>query len=90
MDKNNKKIAAALKYDSTSDYAPQLIAKGQNELAEKIIAIAKENGILIKQDKDLAEVLNALELEDHIPVEIYAIIAEIFAALYQINKNYKG
>ena len=90
MDKNNKKIAAALKYDPAKNHAPQIIAKGQNDIAEKIIAIAKENGILIKQDKDLAEVLNALELEDHIPVEIYAIIAEIFAALYQINKNYKG
>jgi flagellar biosynthesis protein len=90
MDKNNKKIAAALKYDPSKNHAPQIIAKGQNDIAEKIIAIAKENGILIKQDKDLAEVLNALELEDHIPVEIYAIIAEIFAALYQINKNYKG
>lgn len=87
MTEKTPTIAAALKYDDSSHAAPKLVAKGQNELAEKIIAIAKENGILIKQDKDLVTVLNTLELEDQIPLELYSIVAEIFAALYEINKK---
>ena len=88
MNKKTKIIAAALKYNEESGYAPKLVAKGQNELAEKIIAIAKENGILIKQDKDLVAVLNSLELDEQIPLEIYSIVAEIFAMLYNMNKKY--
>tara|TARA_Y100001960_G_scaffold156415_1_gene164615 strand:+ start:1349 stop:1612 length:264 start_codon:yes stop_codon:yes gene_type:complete len=86
----SKQIATALKYDEKSTAAPKLIAKGQNEVAERIIELAKEHGIPLKQDKDLVEILSALELEEEIPLELYSIVAEIFAMIYNINKSYKS
>lgn len=49
--------------------------------------IAKEYNIAIKQDKDLAEVLAALDVYDNIPDDIYDAVAEILQELYKINKN---
>ncbi|HAG52531.1 MAG TPA: flagellar biosynthesis protein FlhB [Alphaproteobacteria bacterium] len=84
----NKQIATALKYDENSNSAPKLLAKGQNEIAEKILELAKQNNIPIKEDKDLVAILNTLELNDEIPFELYSIVAEIFALIYNINKSY--
>jgi len=84
----NKQVATALKYDENSTSAPKLLAKGQNQIAEKIIELARQNNIPIKEDKDLVEILNALELNDEIPIELYSIVAEIFALIYNINKSY--
>lgn len=80
--------ASALKYNKNKDLAPKLIAKGDDFLAEKIIQLAKENNIPIKEDADLVEILNILEINEEIPSEIYSIVAEIFAFLYNVNKSY--
>lgn len=85
-----KQIATALKYDENSNSAPKLLAKGQNEVAERIIELAKQHNIPVKEDKDLVEILNALELDEEIPLELYSIVAEIFAMIYNINKSHKG
>lgn len=84
-----KQIATALKYDENSSAAPKLLAKGQNEVAERIIELAKQHNIPIKEDKDLVEILSALDLDEEIPLELYSIVAEIFAFVYNINKSYK-
>ena len=84
-----KKIATALKYDRNSTTVPKLVAKGQNEVAEKILELAKLHNIPVQQDKDLVEILNTLELEEEIPLELYSIVAEIFALIYNMNKSYK-
>jgi flagellar biosynthesis protein len=81
--------AIALKYEKGSDAAPTLAAKGRGELAKKIIALAKEHDIPIQTDADLVEILEKVELEQEIPLEVYAIVAEIFAYLYKINDKRK-
>ena len=69
MDKSPK--AVALKYDGKKDWAPKVIAKGRGEIAEKIVAIAKANNIPLYEDKNLAQILEALDLETEIPPELY-------------------
>ncbi len=81
------KVAAALQYDDTKPGAPKLIAKGQQDVAARIIEIAKQNNIPIQEDADLVMILNKLELEQEIPLELYSIVAEIFALIYNINKS---
>lgn len=81
--------AVALKYEKGSDAAPTLAAKGRGELAKKIIALAKEHDIPIQADADLVEILEKVELEQEIPLEVYAVVAEIFAYLYKINDKRK-
>ena len=82
-----EKKVAALKYDQQNDAAPRLAAKGKGHLAEKILEIAKEHDIPIRKDADLVEVLQKLEIDEEIPLEIFAVVAEIFAYIYKTNKQ---
>jgi len=90
-DKKLKK-AVALKYDKSQNPAPHVAAKGKGVVAERILEIAKEHDIPIHSDEDLAEILEKVEIEQEIPLEVYAIVAEIFAYIYKVSqkKNNKG
>ncbi len=81
------KKAAALKYEHGEDTAPRLVAKGRGELAEKIIEIAKANGVPVREDKQLVELLSSLELYQEIPQELYKAVAEILAFIYALNRK---
>ncbi len=84
MDK--KKKAAALKYEKGKDNAPKLVAKGEGLIAEKILQIAEENQIFIKEDKELVEVLSTLDLYQEIPEELYQVVAEVLVYIYKSTK----
>ncbi len=79
--------AAALAYDKEQSAAPKLTAKGKGELAERIIALAQSHNIPIHRDADLIEILEKVELDTEIPLEVYAIVAEIFAYIYKVNQK---
>ena len=83
MDKSPK--AVALKYDGKKDKAPRIIAKGRGNIAEKIIDVAKEHGVPLYEDKNLIQVLEALDLETEIPPELYRAVAEVLAFIYRLN-----
>ncbi|ACM23272.1 EscU/YscU/HrcU family type III secretion system export apparatus switch protein [Thermotoga neapolitana] len=68
--------AVALRYDPSSMNAPEVVAKGAGEVAEKIIEIAKRYGIPIEERPDLVDDLLRLELFSEIPEEMYLVIAE--------------
>lgn len=91
MGKNrNKKIkeAVALKYSPYENNAPQVIAVGKGEAAEKIIEKAEESSIPIYNDPELAHTLSALNLGDEIPHELYDVVAEILAFLNKLDEKY--
>ncbi len=79
--------AAALRYDRNRDDAPRLVAKGGGYMAERIIEIARANGITVYEDKELIELLSRIELYQVIPVELYQVIAEVLAFVYRMNKK---
>lgn len=83
-----QKKAVALKYDREQDHAPKVVGKGAGQVAEKIIALAKEHGIPIQQDSDLVEILSRLNLNQEIPPETYVLVAEILAFIYRANQSY--
>lgn len=83
MDKSPQ--AVALKYDRKKDKAPRVIAKGRGNIAEKIIDIAKEHNVPLYEDKNLIQVLEALDLETDIPSELYRAVAEVLAFIYRLN-----
>jgi flagellar biosynthesis protein len=86
MEKKGKiKKAVALRYKSDKDFAPKVVAKGSREVALKIIEIAKQNGIPIKNDPDLVEVLSKLDINELIPANVYVVVAEILAFVYSMN-----
>ena len=83
----NPRKAVALKYKPGQDNAPQVTAKGTGLVAEKIIDIARKQGIPVKDDPDLVEVLSRLDLEEEIPPELYLIVAELLAFVYNLNRK---
>ena len=84
-----RKTAVALQYDRVSTPAPQVVAKGRGIVAEKLIAMARENGIPIVEDKLLVEMLEQLNLNQQIPGELYQVVAEILVAVYKAEKGTK-
>ena len=83
MDKSPK--AVALKYDTKKDLAPRIIAKGRGNMAEKIIEVAKAHNVPLYEDKNLVQILEALELETEIPPGLYRAVAEVLAFIYRLN-----
>ncbi len=86
LDKHNftrPKRAVALQYDGLG--APRLTAKGCAETAEKIMAIATENGVPVYEDPELAAALAHLDLGDEIPELLYLAIAEVLAFVYDLD-----
>ena len=86
-DDRKSKKAVALRFDPALSEAPSIAAKGRGLIAERIIEIAKEHNIPIKEDSDLIEILYKLELDEEIPPDIYIVIAEILAFVYNVNKK---
>lgn len=87
MEKKYIQKAVALKYDRKKDDAPKVTAKGKGKVAEKIIELAKKHDIPIKDDPDLIEVLSSLDINQEIPSEIYAAVAELLAFVYSVNSK---
>ena len=79
--------AVALGYDHTKQAAPKVLAKGQGPIAQKIVQIAIDEGIEIRRDADLVQILKAVDIDEEIPVEAFAAVAEIISYVYQVNNN---
>jgi flagellar biosynthesis protein len=77
--------AVALKYDGKKDKAPRVVARGRGAIAEKIMAVARENHVPLHEDQNLVQILEALELETEIPPELYRAVAEVLAFIYRLN-----
>lgn len=75
--------AIALTYDGQN--APNLSAKGDDELAEAILAIAREHEVPIYENAELVRLLARLELGEQIPEALYLTIAEIIAFAWQLR-----
>ena len=82
--------AAALRYRPPGDAAPKLIAKGRGDIAERILDLAREHKIPIREDPDLIAVLSQLDLDKEIPAELYKPIAEVLSFVYRVNEKAKN
>lgn len=77
-------ISVALK-ENTKGRAPRVIAAGRGTVAEQILALAFANGVKVREDADLAELLSAVDLESEIPLEAFTAVAEILSYVYRAN-----
>ena len=76
--------AVAVAYDK-NDAAPRVVAKGYGSLAETIIRTAKENGLYVHESPELVGLLMQVDLDQHIPPQLYVAIAELLAWLYSLE-----
>lgn len=79
--------AVALCYERGLDTAPRVVARGQGELAERIVALALAHGVKLREDADLVEILETIDLDETIPLEAFAAVAEILAHVYMANNR---
>ena len=86
LPERNKLKAIAIKYDVSKDRAPKIIATGKGIIAEKILALAEENNIPFFEDPALSELLAKLDIESEVPPDLYTLVAEVLAFVYQLNK----
>jgi flagellar biosynthesis protein len=79
--------AVALRYLPHEDRAPRVTAKGSGKVAEEILELAKKHGIPIQKDATLVSVLSQLELNEHIPEDLYQVVAEILTFVYRTDRQ---
>ncbi len=88
--RNPTHFAVALRYDPDRNAAPVVVAKGQDLIALRIVQIAQENDIPMKEDKPLARALYAsVNVGSEIPPEFYSALAVIMAWVFQLKKEMK-
>jgi len=84
--RNPTHYAVALKYVPEQNNAPVVVAKGQDELALRIIKAGEEHGVFIMENRPLARALYAsCELDREIPAEFYGAVAEILFYIYKAS-----
>jgi flagellar biosynthesis protein len=76
--------AVALAYQQT-DAAPRVVARGKGLIAEQIIARAREHGVYVHESPELVALLTQVDIDEHIPPQLYMAVAELLAWLYRIE-----
>ena len=83
--KRKREKAVALRYRAPEDRAPKVVAKGEGSIAQAIRQIAEKNGIPVRRDDTLVELLAQIEIDREIPPELYAAIAELLSMIYRAD-----
>lgn len=85
----DRRLAVALAYQK-SDNAPRVVAKGYGVLAETIIERARAAGVYVHESPELVSLLMQVDLDEHIPPQLYVAVAELLAWLYHLDQEKTG
>lgn len=89
MSAPERRRASALSYGPTQN-APTVVAAGQGLVADRILEIAAEAGVPIREDAALVNALMSLELGQEIPEDLFVAVAEALAWAYRLDKAARG
>jgi flagellar biosynthesis protein len=78
-----RNVTAALRYTGTG--APKVVAAGRGHVAAAILERARDAGVPVHEDPELADSLAALALGDEVPEELWAAVAEALAWAYSVS-----
>ncbi len=76
-------LAVALRWDGKG--APRVTAKGSGEIADRIIALAREHAVPMREDRALVGILSKVDLDQQIPAKLYVAVAEVIAFAYALQ-----
>ncbi len=83
---NPTHIAVALVYDRENMFAPKVVAKGADYMAERIKKVARENGVPCVENVPLARALfKALKIGQFISRDLFNAVAEVLAYVYRLK-----
>lgn len=83
---NPTHISVAIRYRAAQG-APQILARGFDEVALYMRKIAEENGIAVVENRPLARALAQCRVGKVIPIELYAAVAEVLAFVYRLKNR---
>ncbi len=78
--------AVALAYRE-GDAAPRVVAKGRGMVADEIIRRAKEAGVYVHESSALVAMLMQVDLDRHVPPQLYVAVAELLAWLWRLERS---
>lgn len=81
------KKAVALQYNQKGTSAPRVAATGKGYVASRIVKRAEESNVPIQEDASLVELLAELNINEKIPEDLYQAVAEVFAYIYQVDRD---
>lgn len=81
---NKRQAAVALAYRN-HDLAPRVVAQGSGLVARAIIERARQHGIYVHESEELVGLLMQVELDQHIPPQLYLAVAELLGWLYRLE-----
>lgn len=88
---NPTHLAIALVYEHGKMRAPQVVAKGERLVAERIKEKAREHRVPLVENKPLARALfKTVEIGQEVPLDLYQAVAEVLAFVYRIKAGHKG
>ncbi len=82
---DKQRAAAAIAYRE-GDGAPRVVAKGRGILADTIIERARASGVYVHESRELLALLMQIDLDSHIPPQLYIAVAELLAWLYHLEE----
>jgi flagellar biosynthesis protein len=85
--RERRRRATALRYDKEAGGAPRVVATGAGEVARRILEIAQAQGVPIREEPALVEALSRLELDQEIPPELFAAVAEVLVWAYGLERR---
>jgi flagellar biosynthesis protein len=86
LPRSGRRRAAALQYDPDTDRAPRVVARGEGHIADRILEVARREGLPIHEDRALVDVLARLDVDTEIPPELYRVVAEIIAFVLRVQQ----
>jgi flagellar biosynthesis protein len=78
-------VTAALQY--TGDGAPKVVAAGRGHVAAQILERAREAGVPVHRDPELAKALSELALGQEIPEQMWTAVAQVLAWAYRLSEK---
>jgi flagellar biosynthesis protein len=83
LERPRPRSAAGIRYDGGD--APRLVASGSGRVAERILEVAREHGIPVREDPALAEALAQLEIDRDVPPELWQAVAQALLWAYRLS-----
>ena len=87
MKKDKIPKAVAVRYCHGKDRAPTVVAKGRGNIARKIVDLAREHQVPLVEDRQLVNMLDALDVDTEIPESLYRAVAEVLVFVYRLNHS---
>lgn len=81
---DSRQTAVALAYGQ-DDRAPRVVAKGRGLIAAAIIEKARQHGVFVHESRELVALLMQVDLDQHIPPQLYVAVAELLAWIYRLE-----